>query len=122
MQNKIKVMFETHFSSSLTMFMKNFTKFDCFLSIDDETSMTRYKIMKIIYKINSNKTFEINKIINKALQQFAHVITEQIRFFFDKCIKKEIQLLYFKKIFIIMLRKSKKKIIRNFRRINRSRY
>ena len=108
-QNKIKIMFEIHFSFLSTMFMKNVAKFDYFLSVDDETSMTRREMMKIIYKINSNKTFKINEIINKALQQLVRVIVKQIRFFFDKCIKKKIQSSHFKKIFTIMLRKSKKK-------------
>ena len=108
-QNKIEIMFKTHFSFLSTMFMKDAAKFNYFSSIDDETPMTRREIMKIIYKINSNKTFKINKIINKMLRQFVHVIVKQIHFFFDKYIKKEIQSSHFKKIFTIMLRKSKKK-------------
>ena len=67
-QNKIEIIFETHFSFLLTMFMKNVAKFNYFSLIDDETSMTRREIMKIIYKINLNKAFEISKIINKALR------------------------------------------------------
>ena len=102
--------------------MKDIAKFNYFSLIDDEASMTRREIIKIIHKINLNKTFEINKIINKALRQFVRVIIKQICFFFDKCIKKKIQSSHFKKIFTIMLRKSKKKIIRNLQRINRSRY
>ena len=89
--------------------MKNVAKFNYFLLIDDEASMTRREIIKIIYKISLNKAFEINEIINKALRQFADVIVKQIHFLFDKCIKKKIQLLHFKKIFIIMLRKLRKK-------------
>ena len=91
------------------MFIKNVEEFNYFLSINDGTSMTRREIMKVIYKINSNKTFKINKIINKVLQQLARIVVEQIRFFFDKCIKKKIQSSHFKKIFTIMLRKSRKK-------------
>ena len=108
-QNKIKIMFEAHFSFSSTMFMKNVENFDYFSSIEDETPMTCREIMKIIHKINSNKAFEINEIINKALRQFAHVIIKQIRFFFDKCIKEKIQSSHFKKVFTIMLRKLRKK-------------
>ena len=75
-QNKIKIMFEIHFSFSLTMFMKDAVKFDYFSSIDDEVSMTRREIMKVIYKVNLNKTFKINEIINKTLRQLARVIVE----------------------------------------------
>ena len=89
--------------------MKNVAKFDYFSLIDDEISMTCREIMKIIHKINLNKVFEINKIINRALRQLTDIIVKQIRFFFDKCIKKRIQSLHFKRIFIIILRKSRKK-------------
>ena len=54
-------------------------------------------------------TFKINEIINKALRQFVWIVVKQIHFFFDKYIKERIQSLHFKKIFTIMLRKSKKK-------------
>ena len=56
--------------------MKNVEKFDYFLSVDDEASITRREIMKVIYKVNSNKTFKINEIINKALRQFIRVVVE----------------------------------------------
>ena len=67
-QNKIEIVFEIHFSFSLTIFIKNIKKFDYFLFVENETSMIRHEIMKIIHKINLNKTFEINKVINKTLQ------------------------------------------------------
>ena len=89
-QNKIKIMFETHFLFLSTMFMKNAAKFNYFSLIDDETSMTRREIMKIIHKINLNKTFKINEIINRTLRQLIRVVVKQIHFFFDKCIKKKI--------------------------------
>ena len=88
-QNKIEIIFKIYFSFLSTMFMKDVTKFDYFLSIDDKTSMTRHEIIKVIYKINLNKIFKINKIINKMLRQFIRVIIEQIHFFFNKCIKKK---------------------------------
>ena len=75
-QNKIEIMFKIYFLFSSTMFMKDVIKFDCFLLIDDETLMTRREIMKIIHKINLNKTFEINEIINKTLRQFVRVVIE----------------------------------------------
>ena len=90
MQNKIEIMFKIYFSSLSTMFMKNVKEFNYFLLIDNETSITRREIMKIIHKINSNKTFKINEIINKTLRQLARVIVEQIHSFFNKCIKKRI--------------------------------
>ena len=108
-QNKIEIIFKIHFSSLSTIFMKNVKKFDYFLSIDDKASMTRREIIKIIYKINSNKKFKINEIINKTLRQFVCIVVEQIHSFFNKCIKEKIQSSHFKKIFTIMLRKSRKK-------------
>ena len=121
-QNKIEIMFKIYFSFSLTMFMKNVEKFNYFSLVENRTSITRCEIMKIIHKINLNKIFKINEIINKALQQFVRVIVKQIHFFFDKCIKEKIQSSHFKRTFTIILRKSKEKIIRDFYRINRSHY
>ena len=89
--------------------MKDAAEFDYFSSIDDGASMTRREMIKIMHKISSNKAFEINEVINKTLRQLVRVVVEQIRFFFDRCIKKRIQSSHFKKIFTIMLRKSKKK-------------
>ena len=73
-QNKVKIMFKIHFLFSSTIFMKDVAKFDYFLSIDSETSIICCEIMKVIHKINSNKIFKINKIINKALRHFARVV------------------------------------------------
>ena len=51
-QNKIEIMFEIHFSLSLTVFIKNVAKFDYSSLIDNKTSMTHREIIRIIYKIN----------------------------------------------------------------------
>ena len=75
-QNKIEIMFKIYFLLSSTIFIKNVEKFDYFLLIDGETSMTRREIIKIIHKINLNKIFKINEIINKILQQFARVVVK----------------------------------------------
>ena len=80
-QNKIEIMFKIHFSLLSTIFIKNVVKFDYFSSIDNETSMTHREMMKVIHKINLNKIFELNKIINKMLRQLIRVIVKQIRFF-----------------------------------------
>ena len=82
-------MFEIYFLFLLTIFMKNIEEFNYFLLIDDETLMTYREIIKILYKINLNKTFEINEIINKTLQQLVRVVVEPIYFLFDKYIKKK---------------------------------
>ena len=75
-QNKIEIMFEIHFSFSLTVFMKDVAKFNYSSLINDETSITRREIMKVIHKISANKTFEIKKIINKMLRQFVYVVVK----------------------------------------------
>ena len=108
-QNKVKIIFKIHFSSSSIIFMNDIEKFIYSSSTDDDETMTRREIMKVVYKIDSNKASKINKIINKALRQLARIIIKQICFFFDKYIKKDIQSSYFKRIFTIMLRKSDKK-------------
>ena len=87
-QNKIEIMFEIYFSYLLIIFMKNVTEFNYSSSIDDETSMTCRKKMKIIHKINSNKIFKINEIINKMLQQLVRVVIKQISFFLINALRR----------------------------------
>ena len=89
-QNKIKIMFKTYFLFLLTVFMRNAAEFNYSSSIDDKTSVTCREIIKIIHKINLNKIFKINEIINKALRQLIRVVVKQIHFLFNKCIKKKI--------------------------------
>ena len=87
-QNKVKILFKIHFLFSSIVFMNDIERFIYFSSTDDDEAITRREIMKVVYKINSNKTLKINEIINKTLRQFARIIIKQIHFFFDKCIKK----------------------------------
>ena len=108
-QNKIEIIFKIHFSFLSIVFMNDIKKFVYFSSTENDKTMTYREIMKVVYKINSNKTSKINKIINKTLRQFARIIIKQIYFLFDKCIKENIQSSHFKKVFTIMLRKSNKK-------------
>ena len=89
-QNKVEIIFKIHFSFSLIVFMNDIEKFVYFLSTENDETITRREIIKIVYKINSNKMLKINEIINKALRQFARIIIKQIHSFFDKCIKKNI--------------------------------
>ena len=73
-QNKIKIIFKINFLFLLIIFIKNIEKFDYFASFNDGKSMTHREIMKVIHKINLNKIFKINEIINKALRQFVYVV------------------------------------------------
>ena len=73
-QNKVEIMFKIHFSFSSIVFMNDIEKFVYSSSTKNDETMTRHKIMKVIYKINLNKMLKINEIINKTLRQFARVI------------------------------------------------
>ena len=77
--------------------MNDIEKFIYFSSTNDDEIMTHCEIIKVVYKINLNKTLKINEIINKALRQLARVIIKQICSFFNKYIKENIQLSHFKK-------------------------
>ena len=67
-------MFKIHFLFLSIIFMNNIEKFVYFSSINNDKTMTRHEIIKIVYKINLNKMLKIKKIINKALQQLARII------------------------------------------------
>ena len=56
--------------------MKDVAKFNYSSSINDETLMTCREIMKVIHKINLNKIFKINAIINKTLRQLVRVVVK----------------------------------------------
>ena len=73
-QNKIKIMFKIHFSFSSIIFMNDIEKFVYFSSTENDETVTRRKVIKIVYKINSNKMSKVNEIINKALRQLARII------------------------------------------------
>ena len=87
-QNKVEIMFKTHFSFSSIIFMNDIKRFIYSLSTNDDETMTRREIIKIVYKINLNKALKINEIINKTLRQLARVIIEQIYFFLTNALKK----------------------------------
>ena len=73
-QNKIEIMFKIHFLFSSIISMNDIEEFFYSSSINDEKTMTNRKIIKIVYKINSNKTLKINKIINKVLRRLVNIV------------------------------------------------
>ena len=75
------------------------------LLTNEAKKITNQKIIEVIYKTNLNKISEINEKINKMLKYFVIVVMKQICFFFDKCIKENIQLIYLKEVFTIILQK-----------------
>ena len=81
-------MFKIHFSFSSIIFMNDIEKFVYFSSTDDDETITRRKIINIVYKINLNKASKINKIIKKTLRQLARIIIKQIYFFLTNALKK----------------------------------
>ena len=89
-QNKVEIMFKIHFLSLSIVFINDIKKFVYFLSTENDETMTRREIMKIVYKINLNKTLKINKVINTTLRQLVRIIIKQIHFLFNKCIKENI--------------------------------
>jgi len=66
-QNKMKMMFQTHFSSSSKNFMLNTKNFKYSLSIENDILLTHCKIKRVIYKIMFNKTSRHTKYINKIM-------------------------------------------------------
>ena len=71
--------------------------------------MLKRKVIKAMHKTTLDKTLEINNIINCALRQLICIVLSQVRFLFNKYIKKKMQLSCFKKTITIMLCKLRKK-------------
>ncbi len=66
-QNKAKMMFQTHFSSSLKILMLNTINFKYSFLIEDDILLTHYKIKKVIYKATFDKTLKHMRYINRIM-------------------------------------------------------
>ena len=64
-QNKMKMMFQTHFSSSSEIFMLNTENFMYSLLIKNDALLMHCKIKKVIYKMMFNKTLKYTEYINR---------------------------------------------------------
>ena len=68
-QNKVKMMFQTHFSSSSKIFMLNTINFKYSLLIENDASLMHHEIKRVIYKVTSDKTLKHTKYINRIMRR-----------------------------------------------------
>ena len=108
-QNKTKMMFQTHFSSSSKIFMLNTENFKYSLLIENDASLMHCKIKRVIYKMMLNKTSKHTKYINKIMCKLINDVSEQIHFLFERCLQKRMQSTQFKSAVTILMQKSNKK-------------
>ena len=73
---KAEIIFKTHFLFSSIIFTNDIEKFFYLFLANDEETMTNRKLIKIVYKIDMNKTLKINKIINRTLKQLVAIVTK----------------------------------------------
>ena len=90
MQNKAKMMFQTHFSSSSEIFMLNTINFKYSLSIKDDVLLMHQEIKEVIYKATSDKMLKHMKYINRIMRRLVDDTSEQICSFFERCLQKKI--------------------------------
>ena len=57
-------MFEIYFSFSLMISTNDIEEFFYLLLTNDEKTIINRKLIKIVYKVNINKSLKINEIIN----------------------------------------------------------
>jgi len=112
-QNKTKMMFQTHFSSSSKILMLNTKDFKYSLSIENDISLMHHEIKKVIYKTTFNKTLKHTEYINRIMRRLVEDVSKQIHFLFEKCLQKRIQSTQFKSVITIVMQKSGKKIYFN---------
>ena len=108
-KKKTKLLFKTHFSSSFTMILNDIVNFDYVNLILDDESLTSKKMRRAIKKTTSNKTSNLNDISNRVIRSAMRIVDEQIRSLFERCLRDEMQSIYFKRVAIILLRKSNSK-------------
>ncbi len=109
MQNKMKMMFQTHFSSSSEIFMLNTENFKYSFLIENDILLTHCKIKKVTYKMMLNKTLRHTEYINKIMRRLVDSTSEQIHSLFERCLQKRIQSTQFKSAITIVMQKSDKK-------------
>ncbi len=68
-QNKAKMMFQTHFSSSSKILMLNTINFKYSFLIEDDVLLMHYKIKRVIYKATSDKMLRHMKYINRIMRR-----------------------------------------------------
>jgi len=75
-QNKMKMMFQTHFSSSSEILMLNTKNFKYSLLIENDVSLMHHKIKKVIYKMMLNKTLRHTEYTNKIMRRLVDDMSE----------------------------------------------
>ncbi len=108
-QNKMKMMFQTNFSSFLKILMLNTEDFKYLLSIENDISLMHCKIKRVVYKIMLDKTSRYTEYINKIMCKLVDDASKQIRSLFKRCLQKRIQSTQFKSTITIVMWKSDKK-------------
>jgi len=76
MQNKVKMMFQTHFLSFSEIFMLNTINFKYSLLIEDDVLLMHYKIKRIIYKVTFDKMSKHTKYINRIMRRLVDDVSE----------------------------------------------
>ncbi len=69
MQNKVKMMFQTHFSSFSEILMLNIINFKYSFLIEDDASLMHRKIKRVIYKVTSDKMLKHTRYINRIMRR-----------------------------------------------------
>ncbi len=75
-QNKVKMMFQTHFLSSSEIFMLNIINFKYLLSIEDNIFLMHHKIKRVIYKATFDKMLKHTKYINRIMRKIVNNVSE----------------------------------------------
>ena len=114
-KKKTKLLFKTHFSSSLTMILNDIVDFNYVNLILDDESLTSREIKRIIEKTISNKTSSLNDISNRVIRSAMRITDEQIRSLFERCLRDDVQSAHFKRAATILLRKSSNRDYTNFK-------
>ncbi len=76
MQNKVKMMFQTHFLLSSEILMLNTIDFKYSLLIENDVSLTHHEIKRVIYKATSDKMSRHTKYINKIMRRLVDDTSE----------------------------------------------
>jgi len=70
------MMFQTHFSSSLKIFILNTINFKYSFLIEDDILLMHYEIKKVVYKVTFDKMLKHMKYINRIMHRLINNTSE----------------------------------------------
>lgn len=108
-EEKVIVLRKTFFLSFSETDLKDIKTTEYFILVSMSNFIFEKEMIRAVMRLKFNKTSEINDLLNRFLKMILKRLKTSLTHVFRACLKLEYHLKEFKKVNIIILRKSKKK-------------